>query len=53
MYLKAAAFGYRKSELRQTEVLIDLVEYLPLQFATIRRSHQTLQDLSNIVKGFI
>jgi len=53
MYLKAAAFGYRKGKLRQTEVSIDLVGYLPLQFTTILRSDQTLQDLRNIVKGFI
>jgi len=53
MYLKAVSFGLRKSSLRQTEFSIYLVGLLPLQFATIVRSRQTLQDLSDIVKGFI
>ena len=53
MYLKAASFGLRKSRLRETEFSIYLVGYLSLQFATIVRSRQTLQDLSDIVKGLI
>jgi len=51
MYLKAASFGLRKDRLRQTEFSIYLFEELPLQFATIVKRCQTLQDLSNIVKG--